>query len=156
MSSAETPQIDNTERRKQLYDEHRRQAWDAITRSTDALDRNVLALSTGGLALSLAFIKDVVHASKAVWLPVLFASWILFVIAVVTTLISFPISIKAHNQRLDHLAKFYLEEKEEYFNKETAYFTAVTVCTYVAGAAFLSALVCTIVFACKNLVRIHP
>jgi Zn-dependent membrane protease YugP len=149
------PQLDDMERRMQLYDEHRRQVWDAIKSSTDSLDRNILTLSTGGLGLSLAFIKDVVHVGKAAWLPVLFASWILFGIAIVVTLVSFPISIKAHNQRLDHLAEYYLKRRDEFFNKPTRYLKALSACTAVASTSFVLALLCTITFACKNLVRIH-
>ncbi len=45
------------QRRLTLYDEHRRHAWDQINDSTDNFDRNLLTLSSGALALSIAFLK---------------------------------------------------------------------------------------------------
>ena len=62
--------------RLELYNEHRRQAWQDIQMSTDQFDRSLLTLSSGALVLSLAFIKDAVPLKDAVGIYWLYSSWI--------------------------------------------------------------------------------
>jgi len=47
-------------RRWELYKAHLQQAWGSIDSSTDSFDQALLAVSSGALGLSLAFIKDIV------------------------------------------------------------------------------------------------
>src|ERR1700720_504294 len=95
------------QRRLDLYDEHRRQAWQQISDSTDNFDRNLLALSSGALALSIAFLKDVAHGT-ATLMPFLIASWVLFSLCIAVTLASFQLSIAAHKKALKSYEKRYL------------------------------------------------
>jgi hypothetical protein len=55
-------------RAEELYDQHRDKVWDDIKSGTESFDKNMLTFSSGALALSLAFIKDVVPLSKAIWI----------------------------------------------------------------------------------------
>jgi len=85
----------------------------------------LLTLSSSALGLSLAFIKDIVPLARALWLPLLYASWVLFVLCIVATLASFQVSIAAQNKHLFFLQKYYLEGKREFFNKKTGWSEAL-------------------------------
>jgi hypothetical protein len=91
-----------------LYDEHRKQAIEDIQTSTDDFDKNLLAVSSGALGFSLAFIKDIVHMQSAVWPRMLYASWICFAACIVITVFSFRLSIVANRAHLDYLFEYYV------------------------------------------------
>jgi hypothetical protein len=139
--------------RRNLYSEHRKQAWEDIQSSTDSFDQALLTMSSGVLGLSLAFIKDIVQLNKAVWLYFLYTSWVSFVLCVVVTVISFRISVAAQNKNLEYLAKYYLERREEFFNKQSRYSKALTWLTWCAGALFIVGLGATVIFCIKNVAR---
>ena len=140
--------------RSELFNEHRKQAWQDIQTSTDQFDKSLLTLSSGALALSLAFIKDLVPLKSAVGISWLYASWISFVLCIVVTLFSFPMSVKALKLNLDYVHKYYIEKKEEYFDKQSRWSTAVTWCSILGGAFFLLGIICTMVFVYKSIRRI--
>jgi len=139
--------------RRTLYSEHRKQAWEDIQSSTDSFDQALITMSSGVLGLSLAFIKDIVQLNKAVWLYLLYTSWVSFVLCVVVTVISFRIGVAAQNKNLEYLAKYYLERRGEFFNKQSGYSKALTWLTWLAGALFVVGLGATVIFCIKNLAR---
>lgn len=157
MNAADTPapstSNDLRERAQQLYDEHRKQAWEDIQSSTDSFDRSLLTLSSAALGVSLAFVKDVVPVSQVVWLPLLCFSWIALAIAISATVISFRFSISAQNQHLDYVYKYYIEGMQEYKEKRSRYCSAISACTAVALTFFLAGLVGTVIFASINIQR---
>jgi hypothetical protein len=138
----------------ELYHEHRKQAWQDIQTSTDQFDRSLLTLSSGALALSLAFIKDLVPLKSAVGIWWLYSSWISFVLCMIVTLFSFPLSVKALKINLDYVRKYYIEKKEEYFDKQSPWSKAVSWCSILGGTFFLLGIICTMVFVYENIRRI--
>lgn len=139
---------------RDLYIAHAKQTWNDIQSSTDSFDQSLLTLSSGALGLSLAFIKDIVPFKEAVWSKTLYASWISFAVCVVLTVFSFRLSIAAQGKHLEYLAKYYLERRQEYFNKRSVYSKVLSVFTWLASAFFLIGLVCTVLFCLKNVGRI--
>ena len=146
--------VNEEQARRDLYSDHRKQAWEDIQSSTDSFDQSVLTMSSGVLGLSLAFVKDIVPLNKAVWLHVLYTSWVSFVLCVAITLISFRVSVAAQNKNLDYLAKYYLERQDKFFNKQSAYSKALTWLTWAAGTLFIVGLASTVVFCIKNVARV--
>jgi hypothetical protein len=145
---------DNEEQiRRNLYSDHRKQAWEDIQKSTDSFDQSLITMSSGVLGLSLAFVKDIVPLNKAVWLHVLYTSWVSFVLCVVITVISFRVSVAAQNKNLEFLAKYYLEHRDEFFNKQSAYSKALTWLTWTAGVLLVVGLASTVLFCIKNVAR---
>jgi hypothetical protein len=140
--------------RRTLYNDHRKQAWEDIQSSTDSFDQSLITMSSGVLGLSLAFVKDIVPLNKAVWLHVLYTSWVSFVLCVVITVISFRVSVAAQNKNLEYLAKYYLECRDEFFNKQSAYSKALTWLTWAAGTLFIVGLASTVAFCIKNVARV--
>lgn len=137
--------------RWQLYNDLKKQAWDDIQSSTDSYDQAMLTLSTGGLGLSIAFIKDIVPLQQAVWLPVLYVSWGAFAACILTTIVSFLIAMGTQREHLDRCYAYLILKVES--AKDDPPNRGLWFCTRLAGALFVVALACTIFFAVQNVRR---
>lgn|ERR1700687_26999 len=139
--------------RWQLYNDHKKQAWEDMQSSTDSYDQSLLKLSSGGLGLSIAFIKDIVPLHLAMWLVLLYASWIAFGLCILTTVISFHVAIAAQREHLGYCWTFYVGRDDSYQDKRGKYAKWLKRCTIVAAILFVLALACTITFAVANIGR---
>jgi hypothetical protein len=139
-------------RAEELHDEYRRKVWDDLKSSTENFDKYMLTFSSGALALSVGFIKDVVHIEKAVHLNWLAVSWSLFVLCILSTLVSFRVSIKALEKMGPYLDDFYLKGNAGAFNKHLEEFwtKAVDWCAWSGIGFFVAALVFTMMFVNAN------
>jgi hypothetical protein len=138
-----------------LYRQHAQQAWADQQASSDAFDKYLLAFSSGTLALSLAFIKDIVPLKAAVALRSLYTSWAAFMACILVTIFSFALAEKAHRTYVDYLYKFYIDGRREYFNKQSAWDKAVRVCRWCGSVAFLCGIFTTTFFVWANVSRIQ-
>jgi len=139
--------------RWQLYNDHKKQAWEDIQSSTDSYDQSLLTLSSGGLGLSIAFIKDIVPLQHATWLTLLYVSWVAFGLCILTTVVSFEVAIKTQNEHLETCWKFYVDRDDSFRDKQGKHSKRLKWCTIIAGTLFVLALACTIVFAVENVGR---
>ncbi len=136
--------------RWELYNDHKKQAWQDIQSSTDSYDQSLLTLSSGALGLSIAFIKDIVPLQQATWLWLLYSSWVAFAGCILTTVVSFQIAIETQKELLVNCGKYYIDADDSYRDKRGKFSKILTGCTMVAGGLFVLALACTIVFAVAN------
>jgi hypothetical protein len=141
--------------RRGLHGQHKARIWEDIQSSTDSFDQSLLTLSSGALGVSLAFIKDIVPLKEAVWIGLLFASWIAFALCIVTTVASFLLSVKANKQQLGYIDEYYLRHNDDALDKHktSGYVAWLELCTWVAIILFVAGLFCTIIFACENVAR---
>jgi hypothetical protein len=139
--------------RWQLFTDYQKQAWADIQSSTDSYDQSLLTLSSGGLGLSIAFIKDIIPLRQAIWLPLLYFSWGFFGLCILTTIISFQVAILTQNEHLNSCWKFYIERDDSSRTGGGKYSKILKGCTITAGTLFVAALVLTIVFAVGNVRR---
>ncbi len=109
---------DDDKRRRDLWDEHRKQAWQDIQSSTDNFDKNLLAVSSAALGFSVAFIKDIVRLPATRWHFVLYASWLCFAVCIVITVFSFRLSVAALNKHLEYLQHYYEKKDETFFDEK--------------------------------------
>ena len=77
-----------------------------------SLDQNLLSLSSGALALTLAFM-NYIHKHMTHW-NWLFLSWVLFVATISVTLVSYLLSELASSQKVDQVEKAYYDALEAY------------------------------------------
>jgi preprotein translocase subunit SecG len=147
---AQPQEHDDSALRWQLYNDHQKLAWENIQSSTDSYDQGLLTFASGGLGLSIAFIKDIVPLEHVIWLPLLYTSWAAFAACILTTVGSFQISIKTQEEHIDHCYKYYIDRDESYLTKAKTYSKILRRFTIVAGVFFVLALICTIVFASVN------
>jgi hypothetical protein len=146
---------DQSQPNLELYGEHKKQAIENINSSTDSFDQNLLTLSSAALGVSLAFIKDIVPLDKAIWLWLLFTSWICFTGCILATLASFQVSIAAQKEFLKCLGRYYIDRAPEYLDKhlESRSAKLLTGLTWLAAAFFLVGLVSTLIFCVGNVSR---
>jgi len=146
---------DKDQRRRELYDEHKNQAWNDVQSSTKSFEQSLLAVSSGALGVSLAFVKDIVPLKQAICLNLLFASWVCFAACIILTVFSSPLSIAAQRKYVGYIWKFYMEGRQEYFDKRSWYSRALTISTWLAALLFLVGLTCTVVFCIKNVIGVR-
>jgi hypothetical protein len=143
----------NDELRWQLYNDHKKQAWEDIQSSTDSYDQSLLTLSSGALGLSIAFIKDIVPLHDATKLMLLYLSWVAFGFCILITVISFQVAKAAQNEHLGFCWKFYIGKEESFQSMQGKWSKVLNRCTIGAGTLFVFALAFTISFAIINVER---
>jgi hypothetical protein len=141
------------EERKRLYEQQIEVARDNQNKMSDEFDKNLLALSSGALGVSLAFIKDIVPLKDAGFRCALYLSWVSFTLCILVTLMSFRFSMHANAVYMEYLYKYYIEDRSEYFNKQSPWSIANSVCAILGSIFFLAGLTATLIFAIANLTR---
>jgi hypothetical protein len=144
-----------SERAVKLHDEYRRKIWEDRASGTENFDKYLITFSTGALALSLSFIKDIVPLKDAIWIPLLIVSWVAFILAILATLISFRISLRALENMSPVLDDFYLNGNVDAFNKhlEDPWTKWVDRCASGGILFFVLGLIFTMIFASGNALR---
>jgi hypothetical protein len=138
------------EQRSRLYEQLCLKYQDGAHASIQEFDRAILTLSAGLLALSLAFIKDVVPLAAAIDLYLLFWSWGLFGTSILLTLVSFIASQKAFQRSQKSAYAYYMEHNHEVLSKPHVFTRVTRYLTYGEGGCFVAALVLTLAFAIIN------
>jgi hypothetical protein len=139
--------------RWELFNQQKLRIWEDMQSGSDSYDQSLLTLSSGALGLSIAFIKDIVKLQDAMYLPLLYFSWVAFGCCILITVVSFQISKLAQMEQLENSRLYYLERKDENLNKRGKWAVALDGCTIGAGVLFVVALACTITFAIVNVKR---
>lgn len=119
--------------------------------NSENYDKSILTLASGGLGLSLAFIKDVVPIASVTCRTVLIQSWFLFVGAIVVTIVSFQTSQAAIRTSLDHAEKYYLQRRDEYVNARNVWVNVTDMLNILSGVLFVAAILWTAYFVAMNL-----
>jgi len=133
-----------------LYVEQQKQARLDFQTTSDDFDKNLLAVSSGALGLSLSFIKDIVPLDKALYLFVLYFSWCSFALAILITIASYLFALAALRTHLKILDEYYRDGEEATRTKANGFTKLVRATRYAAGGAFLLGLLLTLVFCIVN------
>ena len=142
---------------EKLYEMYLKEEEDISKRelsNVENLDKAILSLSSAGLGLSLVFIKNVVELSKANYVWILHVSWMMFVLAITSTLLSYLFGQRALNRQREFSERYFLEGNEEagqqisFASRMTRFLSYVSVFTYIAAVA------CTAFFIGANLENI--
>ena len=123
----------------------RERLWASRQANYENLDKAILSLSSGVLVLSMGFFKDVVPIEKAIRMDVLFASWIFLGIVIGCNLLSFWVSQKAHDLRLDEIDG---DKEAPILAKRYSLWTECL--NRVGIVLFLAAIFCSITFVIIN------
>jgi hypothetical protein len=136
---------------EELFKRHQTQTWADLQSASDEYDKAILALSGGGLTLSIGFIKDVVPLDKAIWLHSLLYSWVCFALALLAVVASYMLSVQAQKRNLDHLQRYYIDGNQAFLNARNSFNTWLGRCNVISGLLLFMAVMLTIVFAWKNI-----
>ena len=138
-------------RSTEIYDSFRDELYKRQLSNSEAYDRAILSLSSAGLAISLTFIKFIVPIEEATHLCVLKASWVLFLLSIISTVASFLIGNKGISRQLEYAEQYYIDGKAKAFNKFNIYACINTIFNYISGILFLVALTSVVSFVILNL-----
>ena len=115
-----------------------------------SMDRSVLTLSSGALGLSMAFLRESSNiqawSAKALLIP----SWLGFVLAIVSTVISFRISVLDHKSQLKwaertlEMGKSARKVAEGYYRKRVEFLNILSL------ICFILAICMTVLFVGVN------
>ena len=123
-------------------------AFENINKSQEEYDKQLLTLSTGFIAVMLAFIKDIIPLDKAIRLPLLYLSGSLLVLCVLCVLISFRISIFGHFKVMGYW-EARLANKNSDFPMGSV--RLVRIFNEISGPLFLAGVTCCLLFVGINL-----
>ena len=141
---------DDSEKLYEVYLKEEEELSKRDLSNVENLDKAILSLSSAGLGLSLVFIKNVVELSKANHIWVLYGSWLMFGLAITSTLLSYLFGQHALNKQRELIEKYYLEGDEE-AGQQTSFASKMTrVLSYVSVFTYIAAVVCTAFFIGLN------
>ena len=143
-----TPRIP-TDEEKKLYGEFIAEAHKRELASTDNFDKSILTLSSAGLGLSISFLKDF-GGQVVAWPSVLYGSWTLFVLATLSTMMSFLFSLKALAHGKVVAERGYIKGDYGAFGEYNAWEWWTVRLNYFSAGSFCLALIFTIAFVITN------
>ena len=146
---------DESERDYEQYLKERDELLKRELSNSQILDKAILALSSAGLGLSLAFIGKGVSLAEATQVYLLYFSWGLFVAAIISTLVSFLTSQGAIKKQLkinegDLVSKYYLINTEDSSNSKNPLNQITFVLSFVSVGCYISAILLTVIFIAYN------
>ncbi|MBB5356857.1 hypothetical protein HDE76_000039 [Rhodanobacter sp. ANJX3] len=118
--------------------------------NSEIYDKSLLAYASGGLGLSLTFIKDIFPLSTATYTSCLEVSWIAWAVTIVIVLGSFLLSQKAITLQLALGHQYYIQNIDAAFDKKNRYSIATRWASYASGITFLAGVILTIIFVWVN------
>lgn len=142
---------DSDSERKRIYEEFRNHLLKLQMMNSENFDKSILSLSSTLLALSLAFINDIVDFKVAICTEFIKLSWVFLVGAILITLISFLLSQKAIDKQLDYAEKYYLSKLDEYLNKNNIYNSLTKCSSYFSALFFIVGIILTVLFVQSNI-----
>lgn len=145
----EVPLYVPSDEEKKLHAEFIAEAHKREMASTDNFDKSVLTLSSAGLGLSISFLKDF-GGQSVLWPWVLYGSWILFVAATLSTMLSFMSSVKALELAKHNAKHAYLEGDWAAFDAPNKWNKRTIGLNYSSALTFFFAFVFTIIFVIVN------
>ena len=145
---------DDSEKLYELYIKEEEELSKRELSNVENLDKAILSLSSAGLGLSLVLIKNVVELSKANHVWVLYASWLMFGLAITSTLLSYLFGQRALDKQHEFNARYFLEGDED-AGQQTSLASKITrVLSYVSVFTYIAAVACTALFIGLNLENI--
>jgi hypothetical protein len=85
--------VDEKSKYKEYCKSESDEAYATISKSQEEYDKQLLTLSTGLLAVLIAFIKDVVHLDSSAYRPLLYLGLVSLGLTIVCVIASFQVSI---------------------------------------------------------------
>lgn len=127
----------------------RDECWKRQIANADNFDKAILTYSSGALGLSLAVLKDFVPIQTAQFAWALYASWILFTVAIVVTTLSFLLSQNGLRAQIAAAEAYYLRGDNNALNNTNG--RATELAAWLQAATFMLGIVLTIGFVSTNL-----
>jgi len=137
---------DDTEKLYEVYVKEEEDLSKRELSNVENLDKAILSLSSAGLGLSLVFIRNVVKLAEATHVWLLHVSWLMFVLAITSTLLSYLFGQRALNKQREFNEKYYLEDDEDAGQQISRASQITRVLSYVSVFTYIAAVSCTALF----------
>ena len=145
---------DDSEKLYELYIKEEEDLSKRELSNVENLDKAILSLSSAGLGLSLVFIKNVVKLVAANYMWILHLSWLMFVLAITSTLLSYLFGQRALDRQREFNEQYYLEGDEDAGQKISLASWITHVLSYISVFTYIIAVSCTALFIGLNLENI--
>lgn len=145
--------MDPTENNQRIYERMRDELIISQRSNSDNFDKAILSLSSAGLGITIAFISNLIDLSKANLIIVLYLAWILFILAIISTVISFLVSQRGIDQQLVMAEQLYIYNKQVDQDRVTRISGWVNKLNILSAIAFIRALLLIIVFSITNIAK---
>lgn len=142
---------DNSEERRKTYLLYWQEAIKAISATSDMLDKYILTLSSAFLGGSLTIAKIVRQQNHSPDFTVLYLAGIFLILAIISTLISFKVSVEAQYKALELAERYYLENEEAAIKETNWAHKALGVLNCITLATFVVGVISLTLFAFTNL-----
>ena len=149
-NSHDDSNYDDSEKLYELYVKEEEELSKRDLSNVENLDKAILSLSSAGLGLSLVFIRNVVKLAEADHVWVLHVSWLMFVLAITSTLLSYLFGQYALNKQREFNEKYYLEGDEDAGQRTSRASGVTRVLSYVSVFTYIAAVACTALFIGLN------
>jgi hypothetical protein len=130
---------------------HKTYLGTVIKESQTEYSKQLLSLSSAILALSFAFLKNLVTVKTAIWFCLLYTAWGLFAATIFFTLAAIRISIKAHKIYQDDIEKELAGQTD--LRGKTWRDQGIPVLSWLTTLCFVGGVACLVVFAVTNVQR---
>jgi hypothetical protein len=137
--------------RKRIYEKTREHTLKSQLSNSENFDRAVLSLATAFLGVSLTFTDRIVPLISANFIWSIYIGWSCFIFAIMTTLVSYLVSQKALKIFDDYAMNYYLEFKDEYFNRTNVWDKWNNKLSYLSVSFFISGVLFTALFLYLNI-----
>ena len=141
---------DESEKLYELYVKEEEELSKRDLSNVENLDKAILSLSSAGLGLSLVFIRNVVELAAATHVWLLHLSWLMFVLAITSTLLSYLFGQRALDRQRELIEKYYLEGDEDAGQQTSLASRMTRFLSYVSVFTYIAAVVCTAIFIGLN------
>lgn len=136
---------------QRIYERMRDELIISQRSNSDNFDKAILSLSSAALGLTLTFISNLIDLSNAQFLIILYLSWFFFILAIISTLISFLVSQKGFSIQLDMAEKIYLDDEKVDDKKINFISRWVNGLNIFSAIIFILALILLTLFSITNI-----
>lgn len=136
---------------KEIYDKFREELSKRQLFNNEGYDKAVLSLSASGLALSLTAIRFITPLEKSSYLLLIQASWFLFLITVISSIIAYQISNKAISKQLEIAERYYIQALVSAEAESNPYLKFNSYLNITTGIFFCFAITFVVLFVTLNI-----
>ena len=113
-------------------------------------DRTLITVSIAGLSLSIAFVSNIPDAANIVYPGLIYATWILFALCIISVLFSYISALIALERYRKINKEYYIDDDDNARNKKYLSLYMTKFLNYVSVIIFMLAVILGVIFIIKN------
>ncbi len=137
---------------ERAFNAFRDESWKRQLSNTENYDKSILTLSSGGLVISLTFLRFLVPEDGASHMWLIATSWICFLLTITMSLIAYRISNSAITEQIKIAEKYYIEQDETAYNQDNKKTIINRRLNNCVGLTFFAAMLMLVLFVIFNLI----